>query len=878
MQLLTLGLRLNEFGAWLLRGLKPTFEVNLLSSVVTGTSKLFSFVRGSADATVIDFEGITRVVKADEVRFFSTRRVENMSAGFDITQYGTINANPALAYVRMEEDGIPFVRVTCDGNTFTFSDSDNPIAIGTEVATRYAIRWVTGTPAQLQLSSGVFGDFGIQVIPTFDLLVYGSPGTVAIAEGYAAISVQIAPQAGAQFDIFEIQTEDTAGQANKTPSESVSVSAGTEADIKPDIFDAGEWDSVGQDTADRWTHNTTTGEFIITGITAQPALSYIVDINKPLRDSGLYAVTYTISDLVGTVDFTVYLGLSAGPARNTEGTFTDVLRLDDIYTDQIYFETSASTGESGTVVINSIKEIQHGTNVDGVKCFSGHNPNILTDDIIVEHAMSASAEDNIEQIADPDFDTDYGSLDDSPDWFHNFGTAGSISGGQLILPNTTSFFSGTYVPESGKLYLIDYEISTSGFHPDGISFGDEIIPQSVGKHTIVIAVTAADAPVFVAGKASSVFEYFRVLPLGNIPDSKLKGYFGSPLLTNLVLHNTDMSNIVWTPVGMSTVTVDAEGQSILIPTAATSAHTVTQDITVLANDSDLKITLSVENAGYDFIQVSTGGLLPTTYANFELIGDGAIGNSSGPSVTILKTGPGKYLLTFAVDNQDAGVGTITVSPMDADYSSISTSYLANGVDGVKVSGLTAHENGGVCLPIPTTTSTIIKPGDELIYSLPSEFVGVSDYTLVLEAFLFTHPASVNADDNQTLLEFGDGVNNKIKILFRAASGDIRFTTTHAGNGYRIDTENDSKLYSNGKHRLVGKYDSTVGTFGTLYLWVDGFEMTSILHGALPVFLADGLVNVSTSSALTGGAGAGIRDVQIFNEALSDSACMELSQL
>ena len=189
---------------------------------------------------------------------------------------------------------------------------------------------------------------------------------------------------GVDFDVRRVQIEDVTGQTIQEPSEYVSVGVATGSEENPDtgLTEETNWD----DSSINWLW--TSGNLGIFKTVAGYAYAYAEVATLNLAIGRQYLVTYTVENFTlsgGAGDAFIGSYGSVAQTITGDGTFTAILRDDRtlITQDALRF---AGQGDGNPINYDityvSVKEIDHGSNVDGVRYEDTHNTLAVKDNIV----------------------------------------------------------------------------------------------------------------------------------------------------------------------------------------------------------------------------------------------------------------------------------------------------------------------------------------------------------------------------------------------------------------------------------------------------------------------------------------------------------------
>ena len=356
-----------------------------------------TFTRSTV-ATVTDFEGLVKNVLSGEARFMGARRVRNL-LGYSTCETGftASGTTPPIVSTSQTHLGKSCTKIRFDASMTATNYSgcrvDRSPATGTHHAyvtagETFAYTLFVSLSRALTASEQITLYWtGAQGTPVHHITVSNSADYVG---SWVRVSVQKAhTSSGYQYpvvyqslttdsdlDVYisEGQCENVTGQSNQNPSEYVSVGVGT-IDRYADLATQ-SWTGSGNITEAFPLFTFSAGaDYASTGINSP---STFVSANKT------YAINFTVT---GTGKAQVMCSNSASFYRSA-GTHTVVMLADAAAS---FLVQGGGGGDNfvGTVTINSVKEADHGANVDGVKYFTAKNGNTVSSNIVTEATGAA---------------------------------------------------------------------------------------------------------------------------------------------------------------------------------------------------------------------------------------------------------------------------------------------------------------------------------------------------------------------------------------------------------------------------------------------------------------------------------------------------------
>lgn len=338
------------------------FSANLLNNLEDTAGQLFpaAFNTETTDGvmSVTDHEGAVKICRANEARYTGARRVENRLPHSRDSDFWTQSAGAFWDKSYGSDSDGDYVQWTCNlASTFKIHNYINGVPIGHRVTNRYKIKSSVDITGFRLMTGGTFSEhlsLNLTANTLHDLCVVTGKGVTS--GGGAGVWRNTAAAIGDWFRIYEVQNEDVTGQSSYLPSEFVSVGVGT-GDEEILNLSAPDW---------AFTNGSSDG----TTITLNSGLAIASSTNfASTREDVLYAVTYTRGGASTDAAAPTCSG-TALTSRSAAGTYTEVVRGGSV---GVLFGIGATFTNTITFSDISIKEIDHGSNVDGVKYFLTDN-------------------------------------------------------------------------------------------------------------------------------------------------------------------------------------------------------------------------------------------------------------------------------------------------------------------------------------------------------------------------------------------------------------------------------------------------------------------------------------------------------------------------
>lgn len=369
------------------------FSRMLTNSLSVGRgAPAYEFNRASI-ATVEDHEGIIRQCKVNEARFTGARRVENECAhsenllgdGWTNQSGGTRQKNVISGVAA--GDGAKYL-FTANSDQYTVSLDVSTIQAHVGKNTQLLIYDQTAGASRGSSSITALTDSNQRISHTWTNLIKGNTHNLYIYAGRVGDAYPV------EMNVDRVQIENIAGQANQDPSEYVSVGVGTGSEIVPSVgFDnwadptvPDGWNKLGTHNVSNYVEESVSGglRLISDGTYVAAALQTTLVVGKT------YAFEYELSDKTAStlnLKSGSQYGLVAGVGVRSTIVFVAGSVEVSIQRNSIACDVTLS--------YCSIKEIDHGANVDGVECFTTENGNSVDVNGIVTEANGAAISSDV---------------------------------------------------------------------------------------------------------------------------------------------------------------------------------------------------------------------------------------------------------------------------------------------------------------------------------------------------------------------------------------------------------------------------------------------------------------------------------------------------
>ena len=351
----------------------------------TGTDP--TFTRATA-ATFEDFEGVIRTVESSEPRFQGARRVENLMTinSEDITVAGYTKGNGAVASnaTTMVYDGTPngyiFESMTVPakplGSGSYRVSADMALVSGSPTSAAEIDLRIEGSAALTQSKSQV----GTSLTSTVQRITAITANSTGTSIQFAAYS-----QVAATLTLTNIMVEwIPSSQTNQNPSEYVSTGVATGPELASNV--AADWIPNGGGSAVQ------DGEWIV--ITGAGAHTTGVSLPIPTVNGGTYLWSMEVELLTATAfDRSISVITAGGGDAFTPSSYSLISSSQTVtYSGVCTDATSPSyiiahprgVGLTARIRNVSVKQAEHGANVDGVQYFNTLNANTVTANVVTE--------------------------------------------------------------------------------------------------------------------------------------------------------------------------------------------------------------------------------------------------------------------------------------------------------------------------------------------------------------------------------------------------------------------------------------------------------------------------------------------------------------
>lgn len=293
-----------------------------------------------------------------------------------------------------------------------------------------------------------------------------------------------------------------------------------------------------------------------------------------------------------------------------------------------------------------------------------------------------------------------------------------------------------------------------------------------------------------------------------------------------------------------------ENAAKIIATTANSRHELRTSLAT-ASGYDM-VSCFVKASGYNYVQL-TSWADPANYVNFDLT-DGSIGSigMNGPTIKGIEDyGNGWYRIHANV--QASGGGMIGIGIVTSASAGWAESFTGNGTDGLLIWGLQIEAGSHVSSYVPTYGSAATRGADSGVSDVDSLLTSNATYTWFVE---FIVPES----------GIGGG-----EITFKDAGGSSQLRIYCNQNntiGLRVEDGGQTHFIN------VSVGDTAKCLFQCSNGLVKGFYNGSLVH----TFTIDAGMDAQKIHLGPPISAPDVKEVLLFNEALSDAECVTLTTL
>ena len=874
----------------------PVFDMALTTSItegVAGGSLLDEFTRAGSGAIVNDFEGNHWAARADEARFYGARRVENQYA---VKGDGSGATGTSEGLVGSDWTAI-FSASIVDANTIEF---------GTNAASRVVANFgATIPPHTYTLSCTVWVDSGseefridIDNSPSSNITVTTTPtrvkftATAAIGSAYGFRNGTVSPPAAWQMHVTDIQLEDVSGQRNQNPAEYVSAGVGTGAEesLDPEFNNASLWFLPAGATISGGVLTLTSAAFGNVFLSPTP----------PAIIGRLYAVKVVINQDSGVAAQCAinFGGQLTWQSADGAGTFYYVVRATTIanVTIQCLFPNP-------DIVIESVsaKEIDHGSNVDGVKYFPYSNPHFDNPALsAVEVEKFPGPETNIQPNSDMSISDSTTSGADNPGWQWSGLATWEIANGKAthvgaafgsISSKQTFPFSRAIV---GVVYRVRYTISDAAVFQVSFALATtdiygNTLATTPGTYEYYISTIVNNQGLlsFIAtgsaGTGASI-DNVSIVPVWNIPEDDIKGVQIERASTNYMTRQDMNNGTNWSTtnctIAVSSVLGDvqlyelnegiAAGQHFINPTLAN------QPAIVASQNFCCQWIVEYDNMQYIKVEAVTNTSAALGSVVFDLV-NGTIGTAVNATGFMVDVAPGIYRIGFKMAS---GVGDTSARTRLYGMNSAGTSDNYAGTNRrVRAGAWQLEQAQFPSSYIPTSIgATVSRAGDVLLYNMPSVFtqgplegyvisgeIGFIDEPINAIYSTLVSPEVAEMFDNTT-------ANDNYPLYSPFVSSPVG-RTAHQST---VVSAIGSTALTKGQHKLALRYNSDL-VGATVAIWLNGSSDGTANQLVDPDFSVNppALININNTASLVGQNLFPVKNIKIFNGKLSDSDMVAL---
>ena len=333
-------------------------------------------------------------------------------------------------------------------------------------------------------------------------------------------------------------------------------------------------------------------------------------------------------------------------------------------------------------------------------------------------------------------------------WYKNIGGSSSVYLYGKGAESGTSFEGERcYIP-NGFTGRVEQALEDTTGSPNqdsvNVSFSDtRVIRDDVSllssAHSVVYIGTGTDAstgtssgmmidsPLGIPTNVSSVsgVNYSSISASNAISSIKGMRQIALSSLSPQVLMQPSRENVLYpsasygAPWALTNITASADvtvagfpSSETLIPSALSAAHYIKLDTSVVSGTRYVQSHV-VKPDGYNWVQITGGTGFATTYVNYELIGNGSIGNNTAGTQShgIEYLSKGAYLIWYEDSATSSVSGGFEVSVMDSDYASRNPSFSGDAASGVMFAHSQMEVGTRYSSPIKTVSSSATRDPD-----------------------------------------------------------------------------------------------------------------------------------------------------------------------
>jgi hypothetical protein len=334
-----------------------------------------------------------------------------------------------------------------------------------------------------------------------------------------------------------------------------------------------------------------------------------------------------------------------------------------------------------------------------------------------------------------------------------------------------------------------------------------------------------------------------------IPDSTLKGYLSEPSAVNLCLQSKAFDDVSWTKADS---TIDATKVTapdgtltaqLLRDTATTAFHGITRQISFVSGTTYSQ-SIFAKPAGNNFLQIAfPGGQFSNCYSNFDLV-NGVVSASNGTINTITPNANGFYKCTATATATGSAVVSMAFASQILGNASRFATYLGDITKGLYVWGAQLEATAYATSYIPTTTAAVTRAATALSYPTSGNYVNSLGSAY---AEFIPKVAAAGGLIEATVLSTG------ATLTLTSSDGTATATTTATGTA----------------NTLAKGAASWSGTTAGIRNTLNGAAVTTANF--------DGTMVPTDTITIGGTAPRNIRNVRIYNRALTDAQLQSLTR-
>ena len=335
-----------------------------------------------------------------------------------------------------------------------------------------------------------------------------------------------------------------------------------------------------------------------------------------------------------------------------------------------------------------------------------------------------------------------------------------------------------------------------------------------------------------------------------------------PQRSNLITYSEDFSNSVWTKVGSSEILNNTTS-----PNGNLSGAKLKEDTTLGTHRVYYNLSFTVD-ALYTFsifIKKDTRRFVRISASNLSVFGvsadfdiqNGLVTNTLNGSAKIESYNDGWY--RCSVTGLSSTVGGTVISVFSCDVNGITT-YQGDGIGGVYIFGGQLEEGSYDTSYIPTNGAEVTRFNDE---ASKDTFTSLNDST-ANDFTLFLEKSQTN--DSVTL-----GSDNAMLLFENSSSNNLLSIERYRNNDLRVYNYIDGVYLLSGQINYSSSWKLAIKRQGLIFsIFIDG-NLISTYTEITPLKDIDSVLIRGAQGTLM------LKDLRVYNEALTDEEIIELTQ-